>query len=442
MLSTIHDPNLITPLTMFRTRAVPSALILSCLFAGASVLAGAQSESAEGSRVFSLFSAYVGKIEVSEIGSGAKATLGSGFFVSPDGHLITNYHVISKLVHDPERYRAELIAADGSAHPVTVIVVDAISDLALVRSAYRPAAHFSLAPVALAQGTRLYALGHPKDLGLSIVEGTYNGLLRHTLYPKIHFTGSLNPGMSGGPTISERGDVVGINVSTEGNEISFLVPVERAAELLEKARQSKFVPSTSLLAEVGRQIRAFQDVYFARMFTGATPRVKLGRFSLPTKPAPFFKCWGDATRNKELTYQVIEHSCSTDDYLFISGDHVSGVAELSHEMITSRELNPARFYALYSSRFEYEKRAAGIYGSLEEVTPFECETRNVVHRARKLRAALCVRRYRKLEGLFDAVINAAVLGERDAGLLTTLTISGVSFENAQRLAKRFLESIQ
>ncbi|MBC7790764.1 MAG: trypsin-like peptidase domain-containing protein [Anaerolineae bacterium] len=415
-------------------------VIVLCICAG-HVPAAAQRDSAQATIVFRRFSEYVGKIEVTETGSGAKATLGSGFFVSSDGHMITNYHVISKLVHDPDRYRAELIGVDGTEHRVSIISVDAISDLALVRTPFKPKAHFSLAPVSLEQGTRLYALGHPRDLGLSIVEGTYNGLLRHTLYPKIHFTGSLNPGMSGGPTISERGDVVGINVSTEGNEISFLVPAERAAELLAKARQSNFVSSQSLLVEVGRQIRAFQDIYFARMFTGATPRVKLGKFDLPTKPAPFFKCWGDGTRNNKLAYQVVEHSCSTDDYLFISGDQLSGVAELSYELITTSELNPARFYALYSSRFEGETRS-GMYGSLDEVTPFECETRNVVNRARKLRAAMCVRRYRKLEGLFDAVISAAILGERDTGLLTTLSISGVSFENAQRLARRFLESIK
>ena len=415
-------------------------IIVLCIGIGP-VSVKAQGDSAQTTNVFRRFSEHVGKIEVSETGSGAKATLGSGFFVSPTGHMITNYHVISKLVHDPDRYRAELIGADGEAHRVTVIAVDAISDLALVLTSFKPKEHFALARVTLAQGTRLYALGHPRDLGLSIVEGTYNGLLRHTLYPKIHFTGSLNPGMSGGPTISVRGDVVGINVSTEGNEISFLVPAERAAELLEKARQTNFAPSKSLLVEVRRQIRAFQDIYFARMFTGATPRVKLGKFNLPTKPAPFFKCWGDGTRNTKLTYQVVEHSCSTDDYLFISGDQLSGVAELSHELITTSELNPARFYALYSSRFQ-EETISGMYGNLEQVTPFECETRNVVNAKRKLRAAICVRRYRKLDGLFDAVINAAILGERDVGLLTTLAISGVSFENAQRLAKRFLESIQ
>ena len=61
----------------------------------------------------------------------------------------------------------------------------------------------------VAHGARLYSIGNPHDLGISIVEGTHNGLLRHTLYPRIHFTGPINPGMSGGPTITPEGAVVG-----------------------------------------------------------------------------------------------------------------------------------------------------------------------------------------------------------------------------------------
>ncbi|MEZ5581942.1 MAG: hypothetical protein R3F37_03415 [Candidatus Competibacteraceae bacterium] len=47
---------------------------------------------------------------------------------------------------------------------------------------------------------------------MTIVEGTYNGQLDKSLYEKIHFTGSINPGMSGGPTINRDGAVVGVNV--------------------------------------------------------------------------------------------------------------------------------------------------------------------------------------------------------------------------------------
>ena len=54
----------------------------------------------------------------------------------------------------------------------------------------------------LLKGDRVLAMGHPRDLGLSIVEGTYNGQVEHVLTPRLHFTGPLNPGMSGGPAVT------------------------------------------------------------------------------------------------------------------------------------------------------------------------------------------------------------------------------------------------
>ena len=51
------------------------------------------------------------KIEVVETGSAAKASVGTGFFANELGHIITNYHVVSKLIHSPDRYRIEVTDA-------------------------------------------------------------------------------------------------------------------------------------------------------------------------------------------------------------------------------------------------------------------------------------------------------------------------------------------
>jgi hypothetical protein len=330
--------------------------------------------------VFRRFSAQVVKIHVIETGSAAKAELGSGFFVTGAGHLVTNYHVISKLVHAPERYRAEMVQASGEKRAVSVLAVDVVHDLAILRSEATPPRFFSIAPVQVRQGERLYSLGHPSDLGLSIVEGTFNGLLQHTLYPKLHFTGSINPGMSGGPTISEDGRVVGVNVSTAGNQVSFLVPIERAAALLSRTLAPSFTPPADFLADIGSQIRAYQDAYLADMFAGSAPTVTLGNFQLPTEPAPFFKCWADADRDPETPYQVVDHQCSTDDYVYLSADQSTGIVELDHRLLSTSELNPLRFYTLYASTFGED--VEGTYGSEEEVTPFRCETSTVRTQAR------------------------------------------------------------
>src|SRR5262249_59386101 len=87
------------------------------------------------------------------------------------------------------------------------------------------------------KGERLYSMGNPLDLGFTIVEGTYNGLVDRSYNERIHFSGAINPGMSGGPTVTADGHAVGINVSKQlgGELVSFLVPARFAATLLASA---------------------------------------------------------------------------------------------------------------------------------------------------------------------------------------------------------------
>ena len=57
----------------------------------------------------------------------------------------------------------------------------------------------------MSQGERIYSLGNPLDVGFAVIEGTYNGLVERSFYPTIFFAGSLNPGVSGGPTLDQQG---------------------------------------------------------------------------------------------------------------------------------------------------------------------------------------------------------------------------------------------
>jgi serine protease Do len=390
--------------------------------------------------IFKQFSDRVVKIEVVETGSAAKASVGSGFYASATGLIVTNYHVVSKIIHTPERYRIDVMDRSGQPSQATVLGVDVVYDLAVLRTGRRPNGYLTFETKPVDQGTRLYSLGHPRDLGLSIVEGTYNGLLKHTLYPKVHFTGSLNPGMSGGPALTQAGAVVGVNVATEGEQISYLVPAERVVALLEKTANTQDAPAKSFLTEVGRQIYANQARYLAGMFSQATPSVTLGPYSLPTRPAEFFRCWADALRRKELPYVAVTHDCSTDDYIFVSSEQSSGIVRFYHQMLSTEKLNPLQFYRLYSNQFQAGNTA--VFGNEEEVTPFRCQTRNVRTQTGKLKAVLCARQYVKLPGLYDAAFRVATIGARNVGLVTTLSLSGASFDNVQLLTRRYMENIK
>jgi len=381
----------------------------------------------------------VGQIEIYAVDTVAKSVIGTGFFASSAGHVITNYHVISQLVQEPGRYRAQIIDHAGTPISLAVLAVDVVNDLAVMGSGAVSPHHFELAPVGVKHGDRMYSFGYPHDLGITIVEGTYNGLLENTLYEKIHFTGSINPGMSGGPTLTADGRVVGVNVATSGDQVSFLVPVRRVAELLDSTLTPAFEPPEEFLESVRNQLLEHQSRTIGEILAHPTETVKLGDYEMPGRLAPFFDCWGDVTRDDDSPYEMIDHECATDDVVYLSSDHYSGGINIQHRLLTSDELGKFRFYSLYSANFAEGYGWLG--GTRKDVTPFRCETGFVASPPLTLKTVFCTRAYRKLRGLYDAVLKAAVLGSPNTGLETTMVLSGVSFDNAQALSRRYMEAI-
>jgi hypothetical protein len=126
-----------------------------------------------------------------------QASIGSGFLVSPDGLAITNYHVVSQAALEPKTYRLEYAAADGSRGGVSLLGIDLPNDLAIIRLDKHDAPFFAFDETAMARGLpkgeRLYSMGNPLDLGFTVNEGTYNGLVGRSYNERIHFTGALNP---------------------------------------------------------------------------------------------------------------------------------------------------------------------------------------------------------------------------------------------------------
>lgn len=398
----------------------------------------AQAQSAGAADAFKRYSGFATKIQVVEMQSGAKSTIGSGFFVTAAGHVVTNYHVISSLINRPGRYRAELVGPSGEASPTTVLAIDVIHDLAILKSDVQGRPFFILGAVTPRQGERLYSIGNPRDLGMSIVEGTYNGLLEHTLYPRVHLTGSLNPGMSGGPTIDEQGRVIGVNVATAGNQVSFLVPVDRAAALLQTALALKPNAPPPSLEIVGNQLREHQNSYLRELFGDSTKTVDLGPFRVITQPTPFFRCWGDASHNQELPYERVRHRCDTEDEVFLDEDQTTGSLNITHQLITTKTLNASRFFALYSQWLGQDDAPSG---EEQYVTNWKCVTRNVRNGKTRMRSVMCIRRYRELGELYDGSLKLAVLGGTNVGLVSTLNVTGVTFENLSRLSDRFLRQV-
>jgi len=133
---------------------------------------------------------------------------------------------------------------------------------------------------------------------MTIVQGTYNGLIEKSFYQKILFSGSLNPGMSGGPTLNNQGEVIGINVATSGNQISFLVPVSHLHTLVTNRAQA---PIANYEHHIETQLLTDQQDKYSRLLQLKWPRQTLGKATIAGEIDQYFHCWGE-TKDKKETY--------------------------------------------------------------------------------------------------------------------------------------------
>jgi len=391
--------------------------------------------------LFERLKGRVAQVRIIERRSGTRSSIGSAFFVSTEGLALTNYHVISDIVHHPEDYTAELVreGKDSEAVPVRVLDVDVVHDLAVIQQDAPVKDWFELAAKEPPQGTRLYAMGNPHDLGTTIVEGTYNGLVQDALYEKVHFSGAINPGMSGGPTVTGDGRVVGVNVSTMGNQLGFLVPVAHARALAERARQVKESSPSALLAVVGSQLLDNQQRITERLLATPVPVQQLGDYRVPGRWQPFLKCWGDTPHQPENPYTITSYQCSSEEDIFMSGEHRTGVVAYDHAYVSSEQLGPLRFSALYEATFGNDP--GGVDATKEDVTNFRCRVEFVSVGGIPTRTALCLRAYKKFPGLYDLALRAATINANTSGVQTSLTLAGFSADNARALARRYLEAL-
>ncbi len=139
------------------------------------------------------------------------ASSGTGFFVSKQGHMITNHHVISgcnyvKAIYEGIEYDSEILASDK------------INDLAIIKSNIVPKKTYSvsnidaklLEPVIIAG----YPLGKKISQSIKATSGTVTSLSGlGDNYAEFQTDAALNSGNSGGPIIDNKGNVVGVAVS-------------------------------------------------------------------------------------------------------------------------------------------------------------------------------------------------------------------------------------
>jgi Do/DeqQ family serine protease len=173
-----------------------------------------------------------------------RSGLGSGVVVSPEGYILTNFHVIDGADE------IEVANNDGRKYKARVVGSDPESDLAVLRI---PADH-TLPVIAfgssdnLRVGDVVLAIGNPFGVGQTVTSGIVSALGRshlgiNTFENFIQTDAAINPGNSGGALVDANGHLVGINTaiySQSGGSmgIGFAIPVSLAKNVMEQIVKS------------------------------------------------------------------------------------------------------------------------------------------------------------------------------------------------------------
>lgn len=162
---------------------------------------------------------------------------GSGFFISDDGFVVTNHHVIDK------GSEFTLIMDDGTELAADLVGSDVRSDLALlkVKDSKKKFTYVKFAKDLPPVGKWVVAVGNPFGLGGTVTAGIVSAHGRdinaRNYESFIQIDAAVNKGNSGGPTFNLKGEVIGVNTAifspSGGNVgIAFAIPAEVAEDVI------------------------------------------------------------------------------------------------------------------------------------------------------------------------------------------------------------------
>lgn len=172
-------------------------------------------------------------------------SLGSGFIISKDGYILTNYHVVK----DADEIIVKL--SDRRQFPAKVIGEDELSDIALLKidASKLPVVNIG-SDDKLEVGEWVLAIGSPYGFDHSVTAGIVSAkgrsLSDEQYVPFIQTDVAINPGNSGGPLLDTAGEVVGINsqiYSRTGGYmgLSFAIPIDVAMKVADQLKKNGHV---------------------------------------------------------------------------------------------------------------------------------------------------------------------------------------------------------
>lgn len=182
------------------------------------------------------------------------AGVGSGFLISEQGHLITNYHVIENetTLSVTVFKRTNGAFEKQETRQVRVLALHPLRDLALLQLDLDDLDDYSPTPLVIAEnadiavGDMVFTIGNPLGLERSVTQGIISSTTRTLEHLRMFQTdASINPGNSGGPLLNGRGEVVGVVCAgaTAFDGLAFGIPASDLLDFLRNREAYLYDPS-------------------------------------------------------------------------------------------------------------------------------------------------------------------------------------------------------
>lgn len=258
---------------------------------------------------------------------------GSGFFISTDGLIVTNRHVL-----DGKDVEYEIVTNDGRTYPAEVLAIDSVLDLAVLKieGSNFPALELGDSDT-VRPGQSVIAIGNTlAEFQNSVTMGIVSGVNRRLwagddeataeiLEEAIQTDAPINLGNSGGPLIDLQGRVIGINTAVgEAQSLGFALPANAVRRAVDSVRQ------------FGRIVRPWIGIRYDMEDEGA--RIAEGTRSEPSIliDSPAEKAGlkaGDLIRSFEGEKLDVDHPLAGRMAKFNPGDVVMLVVERDEEIL-------------------------------------------------------------------------------------------------------------
>jgi serine protease Do len=245
-----------------------------------------------------------------------RQSAGSGFFISKDGELLTNNHV----VEDADKIEIQL--NDRTTYDVEVVGRDPATDIAVLR-VVKPDREYPSLPLgdskALRVGEWVMAVGNPLNMDHTVTVGVVSatgrvlGLADNSFENFIQTDAAINFGNSGGPLVNTRGEVIGINtaINAGGQNLGFAVPIDIATRILPQLREN------------GKVVRG----YLGAQIRDISPDIQKA-FNLPTRDGAFVE---EVETGHAAAKAGLEHG---DAIVTVDGESVQNPRELIDDVAT------------------------------------------------------------------------------------------------------------